>query len=188
MKRTLAVFALALAAAPSALAKGAEISGSPPSDPDAGERWTASVRLDPPDLARHVDVAPAVVLRSADGDTRMFRAEPTKAQGVYEATVTFPAAGRWSYAATMAPHVVPPESASCPWTSGRCRTAARCRACPLPWAPPRSPSCSPRSSPSGAVACPFPRARSAGAARRLRRLPARPIPREGENRVARSAE
>ena len=106
MKRTLVGLAIvALATAPGALGKGAAVSGSPPADPDVGETWSATVRLDPPDLALHDDVAPAVVLRGPDGEMRVFRADPTGTEGVYEAAVTFPRAGRWSYAATIAPHI-----------------------------------------------------------------------------------
>ena len=101
MRRCLPIIAALLLAAPAAaLADGTattRLSSAPGSVP-AGQPWKVVLTISQPGRAPRSDLAPAIVIRDADGFATTFRARPAGRPGRYAATVTFPKAGQWTYA------------------------------------------------------------------------------------------
>ena len=70
----------------------------PPADTAAGETWKARITIRQHGRTPLAGAKPTVTIRNeTSGRTATFPAHPTGEVGVYEALVTFPAAGRWSY-------------------------------------------------------------------------------------------
>jgi hypothetical protein len=100
--RRIAVVATALLLGPAAAAEagGFATSGlsSLPDGLRAGEPWRVDVTVLAHGRTPAVGLKPQIVLTGPEGSRRAFPARPTGRAGVYHATVTFPAAGRWRYA------------------------------------------------------------------------------------------
>ena len=95
-----AALASALALAASAGAGGwATVGVSPaPEGIEAGETWSAEVRVLQHGRTPLAGVAPTLTIRNeASGKTATFAAKPTGKAGVYRAAVKFPSGGKWSY-------------------------------------------------------------------------------------------
>lgn len=69
---------------------------SAPNGHDAGEAWRPLITITMPGNGPLARLHPAVVIRHGDVRKR-FAAHATRRRGVYSATVTFPARGRWRY-------------------------------------------------------------------------------------------
>jgi hypothetical protein len=97
----LAALAVALAAAPAALAGGwATVGVAPlPDDVEPGATWTPRITILQHGRTPLDGLAPTVTIRDEDGTTQTFAATATGEPGVYEASVTFPAGGRWNVVA-----------------------------------------------------------------------------------------
>jgi hypothetical protein len=110
MLRTLLLLtAFALVASPVAWAKNApgepeeiRLANAPSGGIEAGQAWTAVVRVKPADLFRQIGQKPTVkVLNERTGAMRSFAVHATGTPGKYEARVVFPSAGRWTYGIAM---------------------------------------------------------------------------------------
>jgi len=100
MRRLLAIAALALAAAPGALAGGWATVGLtplPPDDIQAGDAWTPQVTVLRHGRTPTDGAAPSITI-SSGADTTTIPLEPAGKTGLYSARVVFPHAGTWSYA------------------------------------------------------------------------------------------
>jgi hypothetical protein len=91
---------LLLAVPAAALAQGqasVKLSSKPDAVP-AGEPWKVTLTVRQTGRAPRADLAPAIVVKDADGFTTIFPARPAKQAGRYTAAVTFPRAGQYTYA------------------------------------------------------------------------------------------
>jgi hypothetical protein len=115
MRRCLLIAAFLLLAAPTAAtAQGratTKLSSQPESVP-AGQPWKVVLTIHQAGRAPRSDLAPAIVIRDADGFASTFHARSTGQPGRYAATVTFPKAGQWSYAIRDGISTTPPEARS----------------------------------------------------------------------------
>lgn len=101
MKRTLALAALAFGLlAPTALAGGwatAGLSSLPPAGAGPGDEWKTQITLLQHGRTPLENVSPAIVVTNAAGKDTRFDATPTDKPGVYDVTVSFPTAGKYTY-------------------------------------------------------------------------------------------
>ena len=101
MRRCLLIAAFLLLAAPAAATADVrattKLSSTPESVP-AGQPWKVVLTIHQPGRAARSDLAPAIVIRDADGFASTFSARSTGRPGRYVTTVTFPKVGQWSYA------------------------------------------------------------------------------------------
>ena len=100
MRRLIALCALALAAAPGALAGGWATVGLtplPPDDIQAGDAWTPQVTVLRHGRTPTDGAAPSITI-SSGSDTTTIPLEPAGKTGLYSARVVFSHAGTWSYA------------------------------------------------------------------------------------------
>jgi len=115
MRRCLLIAAFLLLAAPAvAVANGrvtTKLSSTPESVP-SGQAWKVVLTIHQPGRAPRSDLAPAIVIRDADGFASTFPAKPAGRPGRYVTTVTFPRAGQWSYAIRDGISTTPPRSRS----------------------------------------------------------------------------
>ena len=101
MRRCLLIAALLLLAAPAAAVANGRVTtklSSPPESVPAGQPWKVVLTIHQPGRAARSDLAPAIVIRDADGFASTFPAKAAGRPGRYVTTVTFPRAGQWSYA------------------------------------------------------------------------------------------
>jgi hypothetical protein len=106
----LALAALALLAAQAAVAKeGANLQSFPTNGMKAGSPWNAQFEAFSHDGQA---LAPAVLIRNASGKIQSFKAKLTGTRseqggpgvaGMYQATVSFPSAGNWTYGVELRP-------------------------------------------------------------------------------------
>jgi len=102
----LALAALALLAAQAAVAKeGANLQTYPTSGMKAGSPWNAQFEAFSHDGK---PLAPAVLVRNGAGKIQRFVAKVTRkpddmGPGLYQATVSFPSAGNWTYGVELRP-------------------------------------------------------------------------------------
>jgi hypothetical protein len=102
----LALAALALLAAQAAVAKeGANLQSYPTNGMKAGSPWNAQFEAFSHDGNA---LAPAVLVRSSSGEVQRFAAKVTRkpddmGPGLYQATVSFPSAGNWTYGVELRP-------------------------------------------------------------------------------------
>jgi hypothetical protein len=94
----LSTLAVALAASGTALGGGwATVGMNPlPDDVDAGATWRPEITILQHGQTPLDGLAPYVRISEGGGSSQEFLATPTGEPGVYEASVTFPEAGRWS--------------------------------------------------------------------------------------------
>jgi hypothetical protein len=113
MRRCLPIVVTLLLAAPAAALADASattrLSSTPESVP-AGQPWHVVLTIRQPGRAPRADLAPAIVVRDADGFASTFPARAAKRPGRYAATVTFPKAGQWTYAVHDGLTAAPPEA------------------------------------------------------------------------------
>ncbi len=95
---TMAVAAALIAPATSVAGGWATVGlSSLPEGTQPGEPWVVRITVLQHGRTPLEGVAPRVLLRDADGAERSFAAKPAGKAGVYEASVVFPSAGRWTY-------------------------------------------------------------------------------------------
>ena len=95
---TMAVAAALIAPATSVAGGWATVGlSSLPEGTQPGEPWVVRITVLQHGRTPLEGVAPRVLLRDADGAERSFVAKPAGKAGVYEASVVFPSAGRWTY-------------------------------------------------------------------------------------------
>ena len=95
---TMAVGAALIAPATSVAGGWATVGlSSLPEGTQPGEPWVVRITVLQHGRTPLEGVAPRVVLRDAPGAEHSFVAKPTGKAGVYEASVVFPSAGRWTY-------------------------------------------------------------------------------------------
>ena len=115
MRRCLLIAALLLLAAPAATSAQVrattKLSSTPESVP-AGQPWKVVLTIRQAGRAPRSDLAPAIVIRDADGFASTFPADSTGKPGRYVTTVTFPKAGQWSYAIRDGISATQPEARS----------------------------------------------------------------------------
>jgi hypothetical protein len=129
VRRVLLAVGLLLVFVPSASAGGwATVSlSSTPSGAKPGKPWVVDITVLQHGRTPLPDVQPVVTIRS--GDTiKDFAAKPTSKTGVYRASVTFPAAGRWEYQIddgfiSQIPHTYPAVQIGGPGTTTTTTTA-----------------------------------------------------------------
>jgi hypothetical protein len=113
MRRCLPIVVTLLLAAPAAALADASaitrLSSTPESVP-AGQPWHVVLTIRQPGRAPRADLAPAIVIRDADGFASSFPARATKRPGRYATTVTFPKAGQWTYAVQDGITAAPPAA------------------------------------------------------------------------------
>jgi hypothetical protein len=115
MRRCLLIAAFLLLTAPAAASADVrattKLSSTPQSVP-AGQPWKVVLTIHQAGRAPRSDLAPAIVIRDADGFASTFPAKAVGRPGRYVTTVTFPRAGQWSYAIRDGISTTPPRSRS----------------------------------------------------------------------------
>lgn len=99
MRRLLLSLTLVALIAPAgALAGGWATAGlsPPPDDVGAGDTWNARITVLQHGKTPLEGVEPSVTIKNGS-TSKVFPANPTDEPGVYEAKVTFPTTGKWSY-------------------------------------------------------------------------------------------
>ena len=101
MRRSLLIAAFLLLTAPAAALADGVVTTKLSSTPDSvktGKPWKVTLTIHQQGRAPRADLRPSIQVVDADGFTSSFPATATKTAGRYQATVTFPKAGQYTYA------------------------------------------------------------------------------------------
>ena len=98
MRKLIAVIAVALVAAPAAVAGGWATVGVTPLPSGDDSDWNVTLMVKQHGRTPLDGVQPSITIRNAgSGETKSFAATPTGTPGEYSARVVFPSDGTWAY-------------------------------------------------------------------------------------------